>query len=51
MRHHNRKIFPSRLPCNESSDAVDVKTTLTHVEKLHQTPIIQAKSAPNYVII
>lgn len=38
MRHHDCEILPSSLPSEEGSNAVDVESTLAHIEKLKRKP-------------
>jgi hypothetical protein len=38
MRHHYRKIFSAGFPSNKSTNAVDIKSTLAHVEKHQGSP-------------
>ena len=41
MRHHYREILSTSLPCEKSSNAVDIKSALAHVEDLHWKPRLQ----------
>lgn len=38
MRHHDREILSSSFPGKEGSDAIDVESTLAHVDKFHGKP-------------
>jgi hypothetical protein len=39
MRHHYSKIFSAGFPSNKSKNAVDIKSTLAHVEKHQGRPV------------